>query len=312
MNRLVKILLILLIVTSRAFAQNIAISEGEAQRELTRSESREAIEKDLETQATINALEKAFGRLVIQGNSTYIENVSDGKKTETKSVFSSIANTFVKGEPLEILDKKYTDIKHTVKIDGKKVELVDIKCTIKIKARELLEPPIEFKLHTTPCEDDFLRCEASKFKEGDNFYVYFKTPESGFLNVYADQDGTSFKLLPYEGVDATYENGMPVKPNIDYLFFSKRNNVFENVKCTQLKSYLAQGKTFESIRLFVIFSKYPLPQMLTENGAKVVSNEQTYRLPASMKSEDFQRWMQRVKASNAKCNVEIKDITIEK
>jgi hypothetical protein len=307
-------IVVMLIVLKAAYAQNIVISVGEAQRELSRNESREYTEKKAEEAATIDAIEKAFGRVVIQGNSTFIENVSDGKRTETRSVFNSVSNTFVKGEPLEVLDKKFEEIKHTVKIDGKKSELIDIKCTIKLKVRELTEPKIDFKTHTTPCEEEFNRCKSESFKDGEHLYLYFNTPESGYLNVYADQEGTSFKLLPYSGVDPIYENGMPVRPGIDYLFFSKRKNMFENVIPSPIQTFLAQGKTLETIRLFVIFSKKPLPQVSTQSNTQTIAasnNQQSYRLPNSLPSEAFQQWLQKIRSLDAGCSVEIKDITIQ-
>ena len=69
-------------------------------------ESKTAAKKRALQQAKINALEKAFGTLIMQGNTIYIENKKTGKKVETNTVFKMIGNTAVKGEIVIIVQGK--------------------------------------------------------------------------------------------------------------------------------------------------------------------------------------------------------------
>jgi hypothetical protein len=313
--KLLRIVLILPIIILSARAQNIVVTTGTAQREWSRNESRVEAENKTEEMATINAIEKAFGKVVIQGNSTYIENSNNGSRIETKSMFSTIANTFVKGEVIEVLDKKFEEVRQTVKIGGQKTDIIELVCNVKVRVRELSEPKVDFVVRPTPCEDEFRRCQATVYKHGDPFYLYFRAPESGYLMVYYDMfDGKSYKLLPYEKASSQYENGIPVKANEDYLFFSSRNNVFDNVGFHPISAYVTEGKYREQLRLFIVFSKQPIPSPMLSTTNTVYTGVATekYKLPSNMLSEDFQRWVHKLKMGSAQCTFDYKDITIER
>ncbi|MEL6133535.1 MAG: hypothetical protein AAFR59_09255, partial [Bacteroidota bacterium] len=79
-------------------AQRVKKSTGEYQINLSRSDfsEAEACQKCKEI-AMIDAIEKQFGRVILQGNSTYIENTNTGEKVETKQIFNVIAETYVNG-----------------------------------------------------------------------------------------------------------------------------------------------------------------------------------------------------------------------
>jgi len=133
------------------FSQQTVKTSGEAQIELTENRSRQDVKKEAYDMATVNALERAFGSVIIQGNSTYISNINTGEKTETNSVFNMIANTSVKGEGVEMINEKYEDVKGYKLIDGNKIEVIEILCEITIRARELTEPPIDFTTYPLAC-----------------------------------------------------------------------------------------------------------------------------------------------------------------
>ena len=95
--------LLLCLIFLPSGAQEIVKTSGTAQVELLKTQSRQQVENVAKDLATINALEKAYGRVIIQGNSTYLTNVTSGEKQEVNSVFNMIANTTVKGEVVEVL-----------------------------------------------------------------------------------------------------------------------------------------------------------------------------------------------------------------
>jgi len=59
-------------------------------------ESKTEAKKRAFQQAQVNAMENAFGTLIMQGNTIYIENKKTGEKVETNTVFKMIGNTAVK------------------------------------------------------------------------------------------------------------------------------------------------------------------------------------------------------------------------
>ena len=130
-------LLILAICPGLLFCQKTVKVTGTAQVEFPDNMTRQEVKNHAQELATIDALEKAFGRVVIQGNSTYLSNVQTGKQTETKSVFNTIANTSVKGEVVSVINVEFTDLTGTRTIENKKQTYVEMKCDIEVEAREI-------------------------------------------------------------------------------------------------------------------------------------------------------------------------------
>ncbi|MEI7981235.1 MAG: hypothetical protein WCI71_06250, partial [Bacteroidota bacterium] len=191
------LLFILLFIPNLMMGQEdkIVRAGGTAQVEFPDSKSRSQVEKEAEELATTNALEQAFGRAVIQGNSTYLKNITTGKETETSTTFNMIANTMVKGEVIEILDRKFEEVKGIRTIDGKKGEIRELKCEVYIKARELSESVVDFESYPLSCTNP--GCRTTTFKNNDPLYLYFKSPKSGFLTVFLDDGKECQRLLPY-------------------------------------------------------------------------------------------------------------------
>jgi len=109
-------------------ADNIVKETGFGEEEITDNISKAQAEKSALDKATIDALERAFGKAIIQGNSTYIENINDGKKVETHSGFNMISNTYVKGEVIEVLNQKCKTVTGMKIIKGEKVEYSVMQC----------------------------------------------------------------------------------------------------------------------------------------------------------------------------------------
>ncbi|NQU81518.1 MAG: hypothetical protein HQ543_08370 [Bacteroidetes bacterium] len=300
------------------FSQQPVKTSGEAQVELTENRSRQDVKKEAKDMATVNALERAFGSVIIQGNSTYISNINTGEKTETNSVFNMIANTSVKGEVVEVIDEKYEDIKGYKVIEGKKIEVTDILCKITIKARELAEPPVDFTTFPLACTN--INCKTTSFAENDDFFLYYLSPITGYLYIYLDDGKDSQCLLPYSNMPVEYESGMPVKADLEYIFFSKEpeHNYFEDKDFEEDVYRLYSNSKKDINRLFIIFSKTPL------NKPKLVSNVKTgqltkqeldegYTMPKTLKSEDFQKWLNKNRSYRENdMQVDIIDITITK
>lgn len=300
------------------FSQKPVKISGEAQVELTEIRSRQEVKKEARDMATVNALERAFGRVIIQGNSTYISNINTGEKTETNSVFNMIANTSVKGEVVEVISEKYEDVKGYKIVEGKKAEITEILCKITIRARELAEPPIDFATYPLDCTN--IKCRTTSFIENDDFFLYFLSPISGYVSVYLDDGEYSQRLLPYRKIPVGYESGMPVKADLEYLFFSREpeHNYFKDEDFEEDVYTLYSDSKKDINRLFIIFSKTLLNKPKLENNVQIEQlTEQEmaegYTMPKALKSEDFQRWLNKCRSYRKNdMQVDIIDITITK
>jgi hypothetical protein len=291
------------------FSQKSVRIIGSAQVEFPDNMTRQEVMRQSEELATINALERAFGRVVIQGNTTYLSNVQTGKQTETKSVFNTIANTSVKGEVLKVYDKQFTEVDGTRMIDGKKQPYTEIRCDIEIEAMEVPTPPVNFTAYTLNCTEE--RCKTTSFKEKDRLYMYFSSPSSGYISIFNDDNGTTECLYPYDKMPAQFEGGVPVKADKEYILFASEPEFNYFPGNDYIKPYRLFTESPRSInRLFVIFSKEPLNKPRLSDVQKVEDGSFKLR---SLPSEDFQRWLNRYR-SYQKANVEVDyiDITISK
>jgi hypothetical protein len=310
MSKYFRITLFLLISPSLLFSQKTVISKGSAQIEMSENLSRLEIKNKVRELATIDALERAFGRVVIQGNSTYISNLQTGKKIETNTVFNTIANTSVKGEVLEILDEEFTDITGTKTIDGRKEPVTEIRCNISIRAKEISTPPVNFTSYPLSCTDE--KCRTTAFKDGDNMFMFFSSAVSGYISIFMDDRTETRCLLPYSTMPKEYEGGVPVSADKKYILFSDKPdfNYFTDKIYAPDTYSLYTDKIQEMNRIFVIFSPAPLNKPSLSEVKKIENN---FQLPKSLKSEDFQRWLNSYR-SLEKANVEVSiiDITITK
>ncbi|MCK9423849.1 MAG: DUF4384 domain-containing protein [Bacteroidales bacterium] len=290
--------------------------EGTAQVDFPDSKSRLQVESEVTELATVNALEQAFGRAVIQGNSTYLKNMTTGKEVETSTTFNMIANTMVKGEVLEVLDRKYEEVKGIKSIDGKKVEIRDLKCTVRIKARELSESVLEFESYPLACTDP--KCRTTDFKNNDPLYLFFKSPASGYLTVFLDDEKQCQCLLPYLGMAGKFEDGVPVKADQEYILFSTEKDKSYFTDASKADEYVMTAESIQDQnRLFIIFSTTPIPKpgLTKDSGTGELSEAEQqagWKLPKALSSEEFQKWLIKNRIHNRNILVKVVDITITK
>jgi hypothetical protein len=309
-------LLVLFPFITSAQKPEIRTVEGESQVEFPDRKSRQEVEKEALDKASIVALEKAFGTVVIKGNSTYMKNLNTGKETKTTVVFNSIANTYVKGEVIEVMDKQFEEVQGISLVDGKKKTIRELKCFAKFKVRELTDDDPDFEAFPLQCPDP--GCKTSSFKDKGSLFLYFKCPYNGYLAVFLDNGKTAQCLLPYARMPEAFENGVPLKGGKEYILFSRQPEFgyFENN--TVVDQYeLSSEDSQEQDRLFVVFSRSPIanPGLQTGLDENLLTPEEKslqYKVPKSLYSEDFQKWMIRNRTHKSDLRVMTFDITIQK
>lgn len=118
---------------------------------------------------------------------------------------------------------------------------------------------------------------------------------------------------------AKFEGGVPVLADQKYILFSDKPefNYFLGSNIIP-DTYQLEAKSAQDMdRIFVIFSKNPLNKpTLGDESVKLLNKEdldKNIRLPKSLSSEDFQRWLNNYRSSG-KSDVQVKiwDITITK
>lgn len=253
--------------------------------------------------AKIDAIEKAFGQTVFQGNSTFIQNKRTGDKAESQNVFNSISESLVNGEWLE--DVRKPEIEKEV-VDG----YTWMSATVEGRIREIAAIPITFKAATLGCPNP--TCEQQVFKDGQDFYLYFKAPQKGYVAVFADVpvEGKTYRLLPYK-----YSNQMsyPVEADKEYVFFYSSPAKSEVVDDIQL--YLTDKKTPEMTKIFVLYSasgEFGKP-LLSANRSKMDNldlADRNLETALFLESEEFQRWLQLTRREGTHVQLYTTSITI--
>ena len=282
--------------TSFINSQKIVKASGTGEAEFSTTISEEKAKSLAKEQASINALENAFGTILIDGSATYVSNVSNGEKTASKSVYNFISNTAVNGEILEVKSEEYKTIQKPVVTGKDTLKVRFIHCNITILAKELVAPPVQFEAYPLGCE--IKKCRTFSFKDGEDFFFYFNSPISGYLWIYLDDGKQAQCLLPYSIMPAKYESGFPVKADKEYIFFSNsvKNHNMDNLDFTIDTYQLGAEKEQDLNRVFVVFSEKPLakPKLSQGDEKQLLTDTEIksgFAAPKSTSSENFQKWL---------------------
>ena len=257
--RYVFILLMLLNLLSIS-AQKIEKVHGEYTYHVPDNISLEEGKRTALERAKIQAIADAFGTLVSQNNSSIVKN-ENGKSSVD---FLSIGGSNVRGEWIETIGEPKFDIFY-------ESNMLTIKVSIDGKAREIKNAAIDFeaKLLRNGTEEKY---ESDEFRNGDDLYLYFKSPINGYLAVYLLDENTQqvFCLLPY-------------KP---YVFFSCQK-AEENPN--EVDEYtMTCEHSMEQNTIYIVFS----PNMF----AKAIAEDGDAGLPRQLPLKEFQKWLGKCKA----------------
>lgn len=223
-----------------------------------------------------------FGTVVSQNNATTVKN-SNGKSDID---FVSVGGSEVRGEWIETIGEP--DFKPSFD-NGQMI----IKVHIKGKIREIVSADINFKalVLRNGTEDKY---EDDTFKSGDDLFLSFTSPISGYVTVYlVDNDGTAFCLLPYQNQE---QGNVKINANERYVFFS------EKLSPQDLKAYVDEytmtcSHSQELNQIYVIFSP--------NTFVKATDGKREETLPRDLSNEDFQKWLARNRTKD-------KDMTYKK
>lgn len=246
-----------------------------------KSESPEQAYKKAIERAKLEALISAYGEDIGSTNIMDITNVNDGNSQESETRFYAHTHSNVRGVWLETLEEKKISQSY---VDDYWIVVVEVRG----KAREKQRAGIDLQAMLVTRKNEFTM--RSNYKNGDEIYLRFRSPVSGYLCVYlVDEEQMAVSLLPYTSSATGSE---PIDANRDYLFFDTYNNHFE----------LRTTKTCEKNILYIIFStKYFTKAIDSQHGDM---NGLPYR--------DFIEWLNKVQTQDESLIVKEEIITINK
>ena len=262
--------------------------KGEAQVMMEKDMTLEQTEQLAVDQAIIEAIEYEFGRVIFQGNSTLIENVSTGQRVETDMRTISIGNSYVNAEMIQMDDP----VCHS-DLDDK--GQLWVTCKVRGRAREILEPPIEFVAEPLDCPEP--RCKTTDFVDNESFYMYFKSPVEGHLSIYLADGDYAYCLLPCNGIEGST---FFVKQDEEYILFQDQDFL------------LYTDKEFETDRLFLIFSPKEYNKGILDKEEEFVVDGEDFIKPEKIEAEDFQRWLTKLRSKRTDIQLKMIDISIKK
>lgn len=250
-------------------------------------------------QAKVTALERAKISILADTFGTVVGATSTiAVATENGSADISqftLGESSVKGEWIETIGEPEYHILYS------DTGLV-INVKVRGKAREIVSAGVDVSVRILRNGTDD-RFEAADFKDGDDLYLSFSSPVSGYLGVYLF-DGTEnvYCLLPYRNQN---ESIFRTEAGRRYLFFSSEDTQgIVNPDVVDEYVMTCSGRT-ELNRIYVIFSPrefYKADDRHSEDAA----------LPRTLSFEDFSRWLSSCRSRDDRMCVEIRDITVSK
>ena len=278
-------------------AQKIVRASGSAQVRQERNMTFEdatnlAIEK-----AKINAIESVFG--------TYVEQQTDMTIEDGITSYNIIGTTRVKGEWIETInDPQIKTINRKEDSKFGKQDVIYVKCNIKGKVRKVRpRAMLKYEILNSPN----VQSRSSDFIEGEQLYLYFKSPVDGFLSIFLEDDEAVYRLLPYANMRSDNKNGVHIQSDIGYLFFSPDHNSFTKSLADEMIMTLTKDRV-EYNYVYIVFSheKYIKPSLQ--------KSHQTHDkiIPASLSHHEFESWISNNKISSESFQVIKKKIGIKK
>lgn len=287
MKKLVSLLLILW--AAAAYGQSIRTVKGVYTFYGDRSHSPEDCRRLALENARIQALANEFGTLVTQD--TYSrDEVSGGRES---SFFSQLNSMEVKGE--WIADDGEPKYESHLDSDGNYV----VTCTVVGKARAISNETVDFMAAVLRNGGE-LKYADTRFRSGDDLYLYFKAPVDGYVAVFLVAERNNvYCLLPYMG----NTNGqMKVKHNQEYVFFDAGKS-YDGAGAVDELVMTVEGE-LERDQLYVVFSPNPF--------VKSVDHDSGDGLPRSLSMEEFRKWLVNCRRRDQKMNVKIMNLEITK
>lgn len=250
------------------FSQKVRTVDGEYTYVVPENVDLEKAKQVALERVKIQIIADEFGTVISQSNSTSVKN-ENGKSNVD---FISLGGSDVKGEWIETIGAPV----FKTEING---EQLVVRVKIRGKIREITSANVEFsaRILRNGTEDKF---EDDVFKNGDDLFLSFVSPVSGYVVVYlVDANNTAFCLLPYQNQE---QGNVMVKANERYVFFSTKL-ASEGLRQFTDEYTMTCSHKQELNQIYVVFSQNPF--------IKAVDSKNTELLPRELPNKYFQKWL---------------------
>lgn len=245
------------------------------------------------SRARIDALAGKYGTLVASMNTV---GMSDG----TVNRFSMLGTSEVKGVWL----KDTREVWQRMELDEATQQLY-IRTKVWGKARPLAVAATPVVAETISDDGD-TGSTATEFRNGEKFYLHFRSAADGYLAVFLiDASGSVFTCLPYP---SQRQNTVSVRKSTDYVFFSKRRPAAVTAESDIRQYFLTAEKDMEQNRLCIVFSPNDFTLALDEKQGVSANGQQVGRYSF----DDFNEALFRQRMADGRMQVVFKDIVIRK
>lgn len=222
------------------------------------------------------AIENEFHSVVSRTTQTWIENIGGTSSAATHDESLGQVRGVWLGDEAEPQYKQITK-------DGKNW----LEVTVKGKVRELITAGIQFEalpLCIEPRKDRSTR----EFKNGQDFFLYFRSPVDGYLTVFL-LDNTSnnvYTMLPYQSSGL---GAYRINHDEEYYLFSLLKARPDDGNVDEFVINSTKGKPEEFNNLYIIFSPNVFYKVNSTNAQHKLSEELI--LPSSLPFKDFNKWL---------------------
>lgn len=238
--------------------------------------------------AQLDALARTFGTTISDENMSFARE----KDAQSTTDFFSMQEGDVRGIWLETVgDTIWTTPQF--RNDGSAV--YEVTMTGKVMELKTAMIPVVTKLLFNGTDPERNEIRNYSFNDGDDMYLYFKSPVDGYLAVYIvdyDDNMTTQRILPYNG---QRKGVFQIEADKDYILFS------EDTADTESKP-LVRGCRMRSRtdhdfnQFYIIFSPNPFVKALD----KTIDED----LPAVINFRDFQKWLSKNRRKDLQMFVE--------
>lgn len=230
--------------------------------------------------AQINALESAFG--------TYVEqNTQIGVKDDQVD-FVLMGNTKVNGEWLKTISEKVEERVQKPKKKNDHQYALWVECHVEGLARRVSNLP-KFEVQTLNCPDQ--KCKSVEFNDGEQLYLYLRSPEDGYLSVYFQEGKDLFRIFPYHNMQR-YIRDVKIIAGEEYVLFSsdKSSASFDKFPSQLTDELLLSSEAnVTEQEVHVLFSKQPFDTPMLKSQAVRVGYDEI--LPMQIDFDHFDEWL---------------------
>jgi len=268
------------------WSQKIQKTTGESpQVRVENNVSEEEIRQYAMELAKIKAIENVFG--------TYVEQQVNMTIKDGNTSFNIMGSTKVKGDWIETLDFFCVE---NFKEDKTSTGIVNTKyITCMIKGRVRASTPkavLNYEILSLP---DIL-AKTNSFHDDEQLYVFLKSPVVGYVSIFLEDDNAVYRLLPYFNMHNEYQNGVPIKSDTDYFFFSPEKNSFIKDKVDEQILILLKQE-IEYNYIYIVFSEDEFVKPILHD---ITLDKEELIIPKHLTKEQFSQWLvyNRAKSSN--------------